>query len=274
MKNNIKNNNIHASDADVAGGFIGDKRKKVFGGYFENPANVKIFAEALSEIMGDFSKDMKILEIGAGLGIVGEAVKDFLNENKFKIDLTISDKIGAHIEANKNENIKKFVFDNKKIPFNNGVFDLVIARSVTHYERDRSEESKVLEEVNRILKNGGYFVNQAVAINIKQEAELFRDIYLLIQKPMNIQTKEETLSMLKKVFANVYISDKNIPALSVDAKSFLQRYIKADKDAKKIIKDIQNLIKKVPESERPNIKIAEGGFSWNVPYQIFICKKG
>lgn len=159
----IKKNNqhskrklAHAILADIKGGMIGTKWGKFYGNYFANPKIAQLTTCACQSILHKLSKNLKILEIGAGTGIVGEAVANFLKKKGISIELIISDKIKEQIEVNKNSSTKKIVFDNKKILFPNSIFDIVIARSVTHYEPTLKQEIKVLKEVKRILKGGDF----------------------------------------------------------------------------------------------------------------------
>lgn len=102
------------------------------------------------------TKSMKILEIGCGNGELWKVNQEHIPECS---EIVLSDSsIGMLNDAKENlkhiDNIKYKVIDCHDIPYENDTFDLVIANHVLFYLKDRD---KALNEINRVLKKGGYF---------------------------------------------------------------------------------------------------------------------
>lgn len=101
--------------------------------------------------------NVKILEIGCGNGELWKVNQEMVPKD---ISLLLSDiSVGMVNDARENmkntsENITFQVFDCHEIPAEDEAFDIIIANHVVFYLKDRE---KALSEINRVLKNGGYF---------------------------------------------------------------------------------------------------------------------
>jgi ubiquinone/menaquinone biosynthesis C-methylase UbiE len=100
-----------------------------------------------------FSKPIRILEVGAG---VGTASFDFAKSIKYS-SYVVSDVSSPYLEVAKNRLKGRFEFVRAKgedLPFKDGEFDLVFSVYLFH-ELPRSVREKVIKEAYRVLKKDG-----------------------------------------------------------------------------------------------------------------------
>lgn len=111
----------------------------------ENNRNIK--AKKIEAVCSDYLvrpiKNMKILDIGAGTGYISQY---FAQKN----DVTALDVV-EQIKV-KDRKFKFVKNDTKKLPFENGTFDIVIFNHVVEH-LDFQEE--YMNEINRVLKDDG-----------------------------------------------------------------------------------------------------------------------
>jgi DNA-binding transcriptional MerR regulator/phospholipid N-methyltransferase len=104
----------------------------------------------------NITKSMKILEIGCGNGELWKVNQEMIPND---CEIVLSD-ISAGMLNDAKDNLKNIkaieykVIDCHEIPYQNETFDIVIANHVLFYLKDRD---KALNEINRVLKKGGYF---------------------------------------------------------------------------------------------------------------------
>ena len=107
------------------------------------------YEENLSKIL---SKDLKVLEIAAGMG---ENTKILTN---FSPDLTVTDispdSLKVINKVYKDKFIKTVVADMENLPFDDNSFDLVCSAGSLSY----GEHTLVRDEIYRVLKPNGFFV--------------------------------------------------------------------------------------------------------------------
>jgi ubiquinone/menaquinone biosynthesis C-methylase UbiE len=258
MKNIRKVNNIGE----------GNKLVKSYT-WFNDIEVIRNFLDSIEEIAKNLPAEINILGIGSGVGNLEYATKSLLEEryNK-KVNLTITDKITKDVLKSADVNILNV--DNKRLPFKKNTFDLVIARSVTHYEKTKDDELVVLNEVNRVLRDEGYFITEAPYLSTQIEAKLLYEIHLLVSKPMNLKTYEQLLQLHKKTFKNVMLArSQPKKPLTVQKENFIKRYGVSGE----IINKILELIKNSSLEKRPNVWEDKNNFGWKVSYAILICKK-
>jgi ubiquinone/menaquinone biosynthesis C-methylase UbiE len=266
----------HASQADKSGGKIGDEMEQVYGNYFSNEGALDKFLEALTSrnLFEELSERaqterLKILEIGANNGVVGEYVSNYLESRNIEHQLVISDMNKQALQDNNNPDTLKIKFDNKQIPFIKNSFDLILSRSVTHYESTSEDKKQVLSDVKRVLTDQGVFVNQAVAFETKAEINLLLNIHEIVDKHMNGGTEAEVLESHREVFDTVDVSEVKLPKLKANKSGFMERYNIEQQE--QVANKIKEKIRKVDEEKRPHVSLGEN-FSWSVPYRILFCK--
>lgn len=106
---------------------------------------------------------------------------------------------------------QSFVTDNKSLPLREDSIDLIISRSVTHYEQSKESNQRVLSEVSRILKNGGYFVNQTVMFHNPEQLNQLRKLHEIVGKKKLKMRREELVILFRitGVFPIQYLCVKN-----------------------------------------------------------------
>lgn len=102
------------------------------------------------ELIKKFPKEIKILDLGCGLGEFSSILK---NED---FEVFCADGSKKYVEMIKKKRFNASYFDfNEKFPFKSESFDLVISLEVIEHI-EKAEE--FLSEINRILKPNGYFL--------------------------------------------------------------------------------------------------------------------
>lgn len=246
--------------------------------WFRDPKVLQSFVGACGELTtGDGLQKgrLKILGIGSGLGAAEHAVEDMLRQKGYDTRLIISDiSPDVLLEAQKTQDLR-IVHDNKNMALPDNSIDLVLARSVTHYEPTLRLERAALAQISDVLKPGGYFVDQAPTLASPAEADLIRNIHLLLPKAMNVQTAEQTEKMLRDFFkvspANLEHQAKPLP---VNKDIFMKRYSIPEDQINELTQKILKLIDAVPQEQRPNVwtNAATGDFGWNIPFTTYKCQ--
>lgn len=134
-------------------------------------------------------KKYKVLEIGCGNGALWSKNINLLDKD---ISITLTDVCEEMINSAKKSlsnysDIFDFqIVDPYNIPFENESFDLVIANHILFYMKD---VDKVLNEIKRVLKIGGYFYSSTIdSKNMKELESLVKGFN------SNIKISEEKIS--------------------------------------------------------------------------------
>lgn len=134
-------------------------------------------------------KKYKVLEIGCGNGALWSKNINLLDKD---ISITLTDVCEEMINSAKKSlsnysDIFDFqIVDPYNIPFENESFDLVIANHILFYMKD---VDKVLNEIKRVLKVGGYFYSSTIdSKNMKELESLVKGFN------SNIKISEEKIS--------------------------------------------------------------------------------
>tara|TARA_Y100000389_G_scaffold190193_1_gene214793 strand:- start:7373 stop:8125 length:753 start_codon:yes stop_codon:yes gene_type:complete len=108
------------------------------------------YQEYLSKIL---TKDLKILEIGSGMG---ENTGILIDSGAYVTvtDISADSLVFFKRAYNKNDNIRTVVADMEKLPFKSKTFDLVCSAGSLSY----GDHKLVRDEINRVLKPNGFFV--------------------------------------------------------------------------------------------------------------------
>ncbi|MEM5813226.1 MAG: class I SAM-dependent methyltransferase [Candidatus Aenigmatarchaeota archaeon] len=113
------------------------------------------FLFGISNIIKNWKKDAKILDVGCGNGALLKKLKKLGFKNLYGIDAS---RRNIDKAKNKEKEIKFFCGDiTKKLPFRNEFFDIVIAVAILEHILD-DDLSKFLNEINRVLKKNGLFI--------------------------------------------------------------------------------------------------------------------
>lgn len=240
----------------------------LYDGFFTDPNGFSIFYSALDRLSSNFPKRLRILEIGSGPGIIGQAIKKHLMKKGIVVELSIVDAQEDSLRFNIDSNTEKICSDNKALPFHNSSFDIICARSVLHYEESANNVKRVLEEVDRVLKSGGIYIEQGVTFNDKQERELFNEIHTALGRKMTLYNSVEYASELKKYFNSVDVIDDASFVIQKETE-IKKRY--TDANMQEIRNSIALFLRSNPTSN--NFSIAEKSFFWRVPFSLYICKK-
>jgi SAM-dependent methyltransferase len=95
-------------------------------------------------------ENIKVLDIGSGVGLT-----DFFLTGKIKDLYGVDVSDGAVENAkNRNPNVNYLSYDGERLPFEEGIFDLVFAINVMHHVSPRMWENFSCE-MHRVLKRGG-----------------------------------------------------------------------------------------------------------------------
>ena len=134
-------------------------------------------------------KKYKVLEIGCGNGALWSKNINLLDKD---ISITLTD-VCEDMINNAKKNLSNYsdifdfqIVDPYNIPFENESFDLVIANHILFYMKD---VDKVLNEIKRVLKIGGYFYSSTIdSKNMKELESLVKGFN------SNIKISEEKIS--------------------------------------------------------------------------------
>lgn len=115
--------------------------------------NIELVERLFNRI--DLRNTTRVLEIGCGVGIVSAHLTNRYNMNVIGIDLDSEQIAIAKMYNNENEHLKFIEADSTKLPFGDQEFDMVLSLYVLHHI---GNWEKTLEEINRVLKQRGYFI--------------------------------------------------------------------------------------------------------------------
>ena len=110
----------------------------------------RAYRDAISLISGELDKTMKVLEIAAGTGIFAAGLSGFCGEY-IATDFS-GNMIRRAARKHKGPNLTFAVQDAMDLSFADGTFDAVVIANALHI---MPEPEKVLDEISRVLKDGG-----------------------------------------------------------------------------------------------------------------------
>jgi len=103
----------------------------------------------------DLRNTIQVLEIGCGVGIVSAHLTNRYNMNVVGIDLDSEQIAIAKMYNKENDHLKFIEADSTKLSFGDQEFDMVLSIYVLHHI---GNWQKTLEEIDRVLKQNGYFI--------------------------------------------------------------------------------------------------------------------
>lgn len=98
----------------------------------------------------DTSKELRLLEIGTGSGIIAYYFSQ-LRAPAFAVDA-----VDILDQRRMSDGYRFHLYDGSKLPFADGQFDYVISNHVIEHIGDRSQQAAHLQEIRRMLAPGGY----------------------------------------------------------------------------------------------------------------------
>lgn len=142
----------------------------------------------------DLDSNMRIIDIGAGTGVVLEkALSLFPNVNKC-VALDISGEMLGKISDNR---IEKYLCDAHDNPFPSNYFDVALCRQSLHYMKDIEE---VIQEIYRILLPNGVLVIGQITPCCEKDEEYWK-IIIRTRQPLrqHFFTLDQLITLLKNV---------------------------------------------------------------------------
>lgn len=240
---------------------------QLYNGYFTDLTELRVFSSALENIKGNLPKEVHILEIGSGPGIVGQSIKQYFVSKEIPAQLTIIDIEKESLAYNTDEKTVKVYGDNKSLPFPDKSFDIVCARSVIHYEKTEEDVRRVFKEVHRVLKDGGFFMDQAIIFKNDADRKLFKNIHEVLGRSMRLFNSSEYVAILQGIFSSVKVID-NVSSVLQEEREIKKRY--PTNDIEKVRKEIISFLQNNTHSE---YFFSGATFSWKVPFSLFISQK-
>lgn len=123
------------------------------GGYSKRDGTIEFYSRINSLIQ----EDMTILDFGAGRGVQFEDTVEYrrkLRVFKGRVDKVIGCDVDPIVSTNPGIDEAVEISPNERLPFEDGVFDLIMADWVLEHIED---PTLVSAEMHRILKPGGWF---------------------------------------------------------------------------------------------------------------------
>ena len=148
-------------------------------------------------IMSDIVSGIKIVDAGAGTGIISTAIAEKIDKEKIEnVEIYAIDQCYSMLErCPDNKNIKKYVADIEHTMFipDNSI-DRIICRMVLHSEFERTDN--IIKEFKRILKDNGILV---ISEGIPMDDSLldFYKSFLLKKEKRDVFTKDYLIKVLK-----------------------------------------------------------------------------
>lgn len=268
----------------------GTEGKNIFAySWFQDRAVMEpMIQSACRLVVGTGQSSIRMLGIGSGTGNLEREVAANFSEHGAEVQLWLNDILPIQDDEHV-PHVHRLVSDNKHLPIiSDQSMDLVVARSVTHYEENTEKELEALGEVHRVLAPGGWFITQVPVPETEHEAALIRAIHQTLPKYMNVQTDSATYDMLSQVFTSGVrrAEQQTERPIEVTRESFIARYypkknayksyfnyLRAKLQFTNAIAQIPQLIRTIPESQRPGVWVNGEDFGWSTRFVIFECQK-
>lgn len=213
----------------------------------------------------DFIPNINILELGCGTGEMWkEEINNLLPDTKLYLtDYSEEMVIKAKELLGKHENVFYNIVNIEDIPYKDLCFDRVIANMMLYHV---SNIPKALLEVNRVLKNNGYFYCATYGKN--RIADYIADMLgFNIEADSKVFTLQNGYEILKPFFKNVKRLDY-IDSLKITNLDDLLDYLYSLEGMSSITKIDRPILKKSLQN-----KMVDGTLNIPKEYGMFICRK-
>jgi len=185
------------------------------------------------------NKQSKVLEVGSTNGFSSLEIGRTIGCEVFGIDISKSSVENANKRV-RNKNIQFQVASAYNIPFDEGTFDLVLCGNATSF---MDNKHKAIQEYIRVTKEWGFIALTPMYYLKKPESELLKKVSQVIGAEINITSKDEWISILKKMGLEIYyckdfeFGKKSKYEISKYCESFLSKdkIINLDNDVKQAI---------------------------------------
>jgi len=248
---------------------LGQAWNKTYKGYFSNKRVINSFIKSLKPYYNKFPKDLKIMYVCSGTGLLGEELVKNLIKKGFDPELTLLDISKKQLKENQNPCTIKINAD--LVEFKSRTkYDLVIMRSALDYFYEYNLQIKVLKRIKTLLKSNGFFVNQPASAHSIFDKDLLNDVYLSTKKigHRNFQYFSE----LSKQHIKAGLEMPNKIGKSKDMAITNNNHEARYKINKKEVENIRELIKS-SRYKLNNLKITRLGYKLKFNFPIYICKK-
>jgi SAM-dependent methyltransferase len=113
-------------------------------------------AQRLPWAIGDADLGPDVLEIGPGPGLTTDLLRTFVPRlTALEIDAALAASLSSRLNAS---NVRVIEGDATKMPFADSEFSGAVSFTMLHHVPSQELQNKVLSEVFRVLKPGGFFV--------------------------------------------------------------------------------------------------------------------
>jgi len=216
-------------------------------------------------------KNLKILEIGIGTGVLSKAIKKLYPSFSI-IGIDLSPSMLSYIK--KEDNIIVRTGDAHRLAFMGETFDVVIMRGVLPYLKDASQ---VFKEAFRVLRNGGIFI---LCEEMVQKEEFFKSWKKIMVDDLYYKSNAYKREEIENLFSEaqfLIVDKKAITLKNYSFNNYLLTYNEHESysmkrryyDAPKEYKNYINLNAEDIRSGQPY-----GDIFVDINFSIFKAKKG
>lgn len=242
----------------------GTALEQLYGGYFGSAENCAFVTAHIPSRL--FSLEVPtIVDVGASQGTLGSYVTDKFLEHGSKPRLVLVD-LNEEALSNSMVDAEKIVSDAKKVPIRESSVDIVLLRSVLHYESALENQKKILEEMHRMLVPGGVLISQFASFPNEAEVVSFNKMFHFFGRNANFISREVGVEMHKSIFSEIEkVTDG--PPLTETMDEFAVRMSGGHApDANKYISEHLDELKGILINPVPP-------YAWSVPFTIVSCIK-
>ena len=232
--------------------------ENLYGGYFGSQENCAYFSEHIPE---DFflRKNPTILDAGSSMGTVGKYVQRELLNKGVTSRLVLVD---TNEEALKKSTstAEKIVANLKGIPLPDSSVDMILLRSVLHYEPTLEAQQSIIKELHRVLIPGGILISQFGSFKDDKEAESFNQMFKFLKRDVGFVSSSTGVRLHEEVFGKAY-KITNGPPLEESVTEFVER------NGEDVSAGLIDYVKE-HRAELHNVLVNDNPLTWRVGFTI------
>lgn len=242
----------------------GTALEQLYEGYFGSEANCAFVLEHIPEKIFALPEPV-ILDAGSSRGTFGEFVAARYAERGAHPHLILADLNEAALRNVETE-ASRVVSNIRELPFRDSSVDLVLMRSVLHYEATADAQQQLLAEAHRVLRSGGVLISQFGAFGTPAEADAFNAMFRAFGRYVLFPTRESGVALHEKVFGSVDLVTEG-PSLTETMHEFSIRMSGAEAGkAAEYIESHRDELKTILVNDKPP-------YAWRVPFVLVSCSK-